>query len=486
MSHLPPIPVLVGGVLAAATLGVVALSSAPADGTPLYAQRSGRTCGNCHVSPTLQDPEGWDNPSLMERKCTMSCISCHTNPTGGGLRNASGRYYGQSTLAMFHTQERSYSDNDRELVSNDALWRFEQRHGREVNADDGDPTDERTSPSDWAAVEAGMGAGQTGNWTAIGNPLGKTSKMSFWDGRYDDLNADPLLQFGLDARGAWWSGTDSGFPMQVDGHVSLQPVEHVTFMTTAALRGRSSGVLAIGEDKRAPVYARTAIVTIHELPGMSWAKVGRFLPAYGQHIDDHTSFTRALFEMDMSDDIDLVHGVEIGTAPNYPWGTASVFTNNIGNGRDEGWGGTVAGGWRDLGWSLGAHAMMKNRGGMGRGDLLAAGVQWGFNPIYYNNKIPITVVGEVSYGQRTTDATQRFAASTTEAWWLLKNGLNLRIKHDFALTDLSIQGEWQQRWALGWEVAPIPGLTFTAWGRALQRPGTGARPDLFLTTHIWF
>ena len=28
-----------------------------ADGTPMYAQRSGRTCANCHVSPTLEDEE---------------------------------------------------------------------------------------------------------------------------------------------------------------------------------------------------------------------------------------------------------------------------------------------------------------------------------------------------------------------------------------------------------------------------------------------
>lgn len=25
---------------------------------PMYAQRSGRTCANCHVSPTYEDPDG--------------------------------------------------------------------------------------------------------------------------------------------------------------------------------------------------------------------------------------------------------------------------------------------------------------------------------------------------------------------------------------------------------------------------------------------
>ena len=244
--------------------------------------------------------------------------------------------------------------------------------------------------------------------------------------------------------------------------------------------------LAIGEQPKAPVFARTAFLMVHELPGMSWGKVGRFLPAFGVHLDDHTSFTRALFDMNMSDSNDLVHGVEVGTAPNYPWATASVFSNNIGDGDDTGWGGTLAGGWRDLGWSLGGHAMIKDRGGQGAGDLLAAGIQWGFSPIYYSNHIPLTLVGEVSYGQRTLGDTTRFVASTTEMWWLWKNGINLRVKHDWAQVDLAVQGDWQQRFALGMEVAPIPGLTFTTWGRVLQTPGSKMRPDLFVTTHVWF
>jgi len=34
----------------------------------MYAMRSARTCANCHVSPTLQDTKGWNNPKLSKRK----------------------------------------------------------------------------------------------------------------------------------------------------------------------------------------------------------------------------------------------------------------------------------------------------------------------------------------------------------------------------------------------------------------------------------
>ena len=65
-------------ILAAALLAFFA-SESPA--TTMYAARSARTCDNCHLSPNQ-----WVNPPLPERKCNMSCQSCHVDPAGGGVR----------------------------------------------------------------------------------------------------------------------------------------------------------------------------------------------------------------------------------------------------------------------------------------------------------------------------------------------------------------------------------------------------------------
>ena len=79
---------------------------------PLYTAREGRTCDNCHTLPNT-----WKNPEeIKDRKCTMSCSVCHIDPSGGGLRNVSGRFYGQSTLPGLLASHRGYKDTVRFLA----------------------------------------------------------------------------------------------------------------------------------------------------------------------------------------------------------------------------------------------------------------------------------------------------------------------------------------------------------------------------------
>jgi hypothetical protein len=465
--------------LIALAAGLFAALAPDAEALPVYAQRSGRTCANCHVSPTLEDPDGWDNPELLKRKCTLSCVACHVDPTGGGLRNSSGRYYGQSTLSMVHTQARSYSDLNRETFSDGTLWKVQQWLGEEVDPNDGDPSDGRTVPSDYEDAQAGMGEGQTGRALQWGQPLGGPAEMAFWDGRYGDLNADPAFQIGGDLRAAGWTGTESFFPMQVDADAAVHPVEHITFAGTVAAKGRT---------REGPAFfPRRAFGMIHELPGMSWVKAGIFLPSFGLYQDDHTAFTRSEFELDVSEPGDTVAGVEVGAAPNYPYATASVFRTGLYDPAEAGYGSSVNVGFRELGWTLTGHAMMKRRLA-GRGNLTAAGITWGFNPAYYLEKLPVTYLGELSVGRRASEqGGEDYAAVSHEVWWMVRNGVNLRGKYDVGFYDVNTMMSLQRRVSAGVELSPVPGVTFTTFARALQAPGdTRWHPDVFGQVHVWF
>ncbi|MBX2802219.1 MAG: hypothetical protein KTR31_31345 [Myxococcales bacterium] len=457
---------------------VMGLLTSPADALPMYAQRSGRTCGNCHVSPTLEDPEGWDNPALLDRKCTMSCVACHTDPAGGGLRNTSGRYFGASTASAVHTQERSYSDHGRELLNKDLLWRLSQ-----LLTPDREQTEERTIPSDFADAQAGMGQGQTGNAVVAGR-AGDPIVMSFWDGRYGSMNADPVLQLGGDFRLAWYSGTSKVFPMQLDLHGSLHPTHHLTFTATAA--GQANGPET---GRSSPVYARRAFVMVHELPGMSWAKAGVFQPAFGTLLDDHTSPVRTLFEVSQADSAATVIGAEVGTAPNYPFLQASAFVNDgswVGADADSGWGAAVQGGWRDLAWSLTGHAQVRRRRQEGRGDLEAVGVGWGLSPHLLWESVPVTWLGELTAGRRTLRGVSTMpGAGMSELSFLVRNGVVLKVRNDMWTADLRAAG-LQHRHGLGLALSPFPGLTFEGTGRMLITPTGVPRMDALVQSHLWF
>jgi len=463
--------------------------AAPASALPQYAVRSGRTCGNCHISPTYEDKKGWVDPDLSERKCSMSCLACHVNPTGGGLRNTSGRYYGQSTLSIMPLQERSYSDYQRELLSEDDV-----RVLRDFFAEDFTRTSSRSIPSSPAEAEAGIGVGRDGSRVVFGRPLGAPTRYSLWDGRYGDLRADPLLSFGGDYRMAYWSGSSNIFPMQLDLDVSLHPMEHVTMMGTLAARGRVAGLGAVIESKPAPVFARNAFLMVHELPYMAYARAGIFQPSFGTHIDDHTSFIRKYFEMDVSKPEDTALGVELGFAANYPFASISGFRNfnafEAPDSADPGWGAALNLGWRDLWWHASAHAMIKRRDVAARGDLDAIGFAYGFNPFTLSNDVPLTLLGEVSIGRALAPEGGRMTtvvAVYQEAWLVLWNGVSLRAKYDFGDRDLDRVSTGEHRVGLMLELSPLPGVTITGGGRLLfaagrDRPGA----DALIQTHLWF
>lgn len=449
-----------------------------ARGTPLYSAREGRTCDNCHVTPNR-----WENPPLADRKCTMSCASCHVDPAGGGLRNASGRFFGRATLPMVATGPRPTMDWDR------GAFGF-GRHDRMTSYTDLLPL----GPNDHAAARDSAWA--VHDLWALGTPAGSPSRYSLFPGRYGDLRADPLFRFGWDFRAATLVSQGAVvFPMQADLQAALQPVEHLTLLAAVGARGRTRG-FAESLDRPGSPYLRQAFLLLHEAPYQSYLKAGRFVPNFGLRLDNHTAFIRRGLDIDDGLPEARVTGVEIGANPNYPVINASWFrlkSSGVAPDAfdpfdfDRGHGYSVNLGYREMGWAVGASWMARRRPLGEGGDATATGGYVMLNPWKYRRGLPLTWQAEFDHLRR-----QRASGRETtglffyqELDYLLGNGVNLLAVHEWQDPDREVRDDEAVRISAGAQVTPIPGITVDGRIRGLLPAGGRAGADFFLQLHFW-
>jgi len=446
---------------------------------PLYSARAGRTCDNCHLTPNE-----WVNPKLAERKCTLSCQACHVDPSGGGMRNASGRFYQRATLPMIATSPRPTQDWDRDFLG------LVGRRDRATTYNDSLPQ----GPANAAERSAARFAPH--DLWAYGTPLGGSSDYALFQGRYGALRADPLFRIGWDLRLATYVARSTlVFPMQADVNAVLHPVEHLSVLANVGARGRTGGFRDTREDPHTP-YLREMYVLLHEAPMLAYVKAGRFVPAFGLRLDDHTVQTRRAFELDGSLPETRVTGVEIGLAPNYPYASLSWFAGGSRTEAPASWdvfdtpegsGGALNLGWRAEGWSLGGSVLARRRPVEQGGDATSGAVFAVFNPWYYWRGLPITLQAEVDYGTLT-----RLSGREThqlgfyqEISWLAGNGVNIVVAQDWIDPDTQVLDDHAWRLSGGVQFTPYPGLALDARGRALVPAGEASGGDFLLQIRLY-
>jgi hypothetical protein len=441
----------------------------PVEALPLYTARAGRTCDNCHADPT-----GWVDPALAQRKCNLSCLTCHLNPPGGGLRTVAGRYYAKATLPIFLSSHRPWEDRNRDVIP--FLRSYDKRGNRLW-----DP--------------------------AVGRPWGGTPTMAYDGQRYNGLRADPLFFFGIDTRYALWApgGTVLVFPMQLDLHAAVHPYRHVTAYATAGVLAKAKGYGATFEAET-PFMVKDTFILVHQLPYMSYLKLGRFIPPFGTYLADHTTPTRLDFELHQGLLFSRVTGIEVGLAPNYPYLNVALFRPNLrdrfpGDDPDydatppflgvSGWGLAASAGWRDLGWQVGLSTMFRRRGAVDGGDTDAVALNWGLNPWHYLEWLPLTYLGELVYGVRHAlagnDRIGHIAAFHQLAA-LVRNGINLRLKYDWADPNTEIKDDHFHRLIVGTDLYFLPAVAFSAEFRMRFEQGEGRdnNGDAFLMVRGWY
>lgn len=459
-------------VLLAAVAASALLGGGMTQAVPLYTARAGRACDNCHT-----DPSGWKNPRLARRKCNLSCATCHVNPSGGGLRTVAGRFFGQATLPMLAASHRPYQDWKRHV------WRRMKSRQRKNRVPE----------------------------PAVGRTPGGSAPMAYDQQRYAGLKADPLLWAGIDGRIAmWFPGQGAGamvFPMQLDVHLALHPYRYLTAYASGGVLSKSQGyasTFAVGcrpAEPGADCYSRAhstpfmvkdTFLMLHQLPYMAYARVGRFLPPFGQLMPDHTIPTRRQFELDHGLLHSRVSGVELGLAPNYPYLQLALFRPNRADrftddpdatSPDElppffgvdGWGAAINVGVRELGWQLGVSGMLRRRELHDGGDTESLALSAGFNPWYYLPWLPLTYLVELAVGLRQRPGSGRSTsqlALVQELHYLPFNGVNVRLRHDYADFDLELADDQINRLALGSDITVLPGFGISGELRASFFGGT--------------
>ncbi|AFM13285.1 hypothetical protein [Turneriella parva] len=443
---------------------------------PLYTAREGRQCDSCHAYPFETDKQrAWQDPPLAERKCNMSCQGCHTDPGGGGMRTAAGRYLGSSTLPIWESETRPWHDRDRNLGA--LIARIKKPAEPAALPPANATVPQKVEPAQATKADKYRTHGLPADYFlydpfVYGTPYGAApgaNKYAPEYGIYGKLNARPLLQVGGDMRLAYLK-TDTReafFPMQFDLGARVQPVRNFSAAATLGLVGRTDE-FTTGRPRRADeMYTiRNAYLMLHELPYQLYLRGGIFQPTFGLRQEDHTAFVRRNFEMDLSRKYSAVMGLEAGLAANYPYLNVAVFANNggqrIGDAAQnfvinpQGFGASVAAGWRDLAYGLGASAMMKERAREYGGNLRAVSVDGYINPGRFWFRHPLTIMGELAVGEYSgAFANRQFYASFIGVDYLLFSGINLKVNHHYYVADTARRGTATGRYGFGIEFTPL-------------------------------
>lgn len=285
---------------------------------PWLATRFAQNCAACHAP-------GRVNVAPVKRRCTLSCQGCHTNPNGGGLRSAYGKWTQERWLNSFYfadyklnkprplpTNQQSYSDDKTEALKQNPEaatkvsiqgFRLKETTDRlDEKQYDRTTLHERLIEPDVSLALAHI---------PDGDPWRTTRLNSFnagIDSRYFYLDYSRAV-------GDTTTKMTGSFPMGNDLAVSVEPIQGFTAVFESRfLNGPNNPAWDNGLESSAQV--RSAYLLVNDLPWNSFIMYGIYRPLFGNYSPDHTS----LFSYSTGlDHRSAFKALSIGTAPNVPF-----------------------------------------------------------------------------------------------------------------------------------------------------------------------
>lgn len=327
----------------------------PVVGEPWLANRYAQNCAGCHAP-------GRANRVPKDRRCTLSCQGCHTNPNGGGMRNHYGLWNSQRWLRSKYSKK--WKNNKPTPAS----------YSKQVYA----PLLEATKLSDPVHKKMAAKVGKKKAKRILKKhgkkiikkgyalktvPLERVNEKDF--DKYNDtrwkynnksklidlasatdddpirLNKQEWFRPSLEARLFYISATypeDSSkdfsgmSAMAFDLGAEIKPFAHnykFVFESRYANSPKNSQWDTIFNSGS---FTKSAYLLVDDLPYNTYVMYGLFRPMFGYYDPNHVSLAQEINGLAYNG---VVKGVSMGAAPNVPFANLHIITPKAGSSSKE-------------------------------------------------------------------------------------------------------------------------------------------------------